>query len=67
MGPLAELADQLLVAPVSSYVAFDSHAAPTVLCTALLHAMLESLGAEGQARLESFDDSAAERQLFLPS
>ncbi|WP_067173373.1 MurR/RpiR family transcriptional regulator [Microtetraspora niveoalba] len=66
VGRLIELADEVLLAPVSSDFAFDSHAGPTVLCTALLHTMLDTLGTEGQARLEAFDDSATERQIFLP-
>ncbi|WP_182906284.1 MurR/RpiR family transcriptional regulator [Microbispora sp. H13382] len=65
VGRLAELADEVLPAPVSSEFAFDSHAGPTVLCTALLHCMLDVLAAEGQTRLEAFDDRAAERQVFL--
>ena len=65
VGRLAELADEVLPAPVSSDFAFDSHAGPVVLCTALLHTMLDGLADEGQARLEAFDDRAAERQVFL--
>ncbi|RCG30993.1 MurR/RpiR family transcriptional regulator [Sphaerisporangium album] len=65
VGRLTDLADEVLLAPVSSDFAFDSHAAPTVLCTALLHSMLDTLATEGQARLEAFDDSATERQVFL--
>ncbi|WP_067127809.1 MurR/RpiR family transcriptional regulator [Microtetraspora malaysiensis] len=66
VGRLTDLADEVLLAPVSSDFAFDSHAGPTVLCTALLHTMLDTLAAEGQAQLEAFDDSATERQIFLP-
>ncbi|MFJ2033671.1 MurR/RpiR family transcriptional regulator [Streptosporangium sp. NPDC087985] len=66
VGQLIDLADEVLLAPVSSDFAFDSHAGPTVLCTALLHTMLDTLAAEGQAQLEAFDDSATERQIFLP-
>jgi hypothetical protein len=52
-------------------------AGATVLCTALPHtmphtmphamppAMPDTFAAEGQARLEAFDDSAAERQVFF--
>ncbi|WP_424528101.1 MurR/RpiR family transcriptional regulator [Sphaerisporangium viridialbum] len=66
VGRLIDLADEVLLAPVSSDFAFDSHAGPTVLCTALLHTMLDSLATEGQAQLEAFDDSATQRQIFLP-
>jgi DNA-binding MurR/RpiR family transcriptional regulator len=66
VGQLTDLADEVLLAPVSSDFAFDSHAGPTVLCTALLHTMLDALATEGQTRLGAFDDSATERQVFLP-
>jgi DNA-binding MurR/RpiR family transcriptional regulator len=64
---LTDLADEVLLAPVSSDFAFDSHAGPTVLCTALLHTMLDTLAPDGQAQLESFDDRARERQVFFSS
>ncbi|WP_248963439.1 MurR/RpiR family transcriptional regulator [Sphaerisporangium perillae] len=66
VGALAEHADVVLEAPVSSQFAFDSQAAPSVLCAALVHAMLEALPTREQASIEEFENSAAERRLFLP-
>ncbi|MDH2424010.1 MurR/RpiR family transcriptional regulator [Sphaerisporangium sp. TRM90804] len=65
-GALAEHADAVLAAPVSSQFAFDSQAAPTVLCAALVHSMIYALPTREQASLEEFENSAAERRLFLP-
>lgn len=65
IGGLIELADDVLTAPVSSYAVFDSHAAPTVLCSALLHSMLDVLGPDAHRRLEEFDVRATERRTFL--
>lgn len=65
INPLAEHADIVLTAPVSSDFAFDSHAASTALCSALLHTMLAALPTEQQASLERFEISAAQRQVFL--
>lgn len=66
MGPLAEHADVLLTAPVGSQFAFDSQAAPSVLCAALVHAMIYELPLAEQAAIESFENGVAERRLFLP-
>ncbi|MFC4537029.1 MurR/RpiR family transcriptional regulator [Sphaerisporangium dianthi] len=66
VGPLAEHADAVLAAPVSSRFAFDSQAAPSVLCAALVHTMLEALPTREQASIEEFENSAADRRLFLP-
>jgi DNA-binding MurR/RpiR family transcriptional regulator len=65
LTPLTEHADLVLTAPVSSDFAFDSHAASTALCAALLHTMLAALPTEQQASLERFETSAAQRQVFL--
>jgi len=65
IGPLTHDADEILVAPVGSGFAFDSHAAPAALCTALLHTMLEVLPEEDQARLEEFEQTANDQRLFL--
>ncbi|MEO3813293.1 MurR/RpiR family transcriptional regulator [Sphaerisporangium sp. B11E5] len=67
VGPLAEQADAVLAAPVSSRFAFDSQAAPTVLCVALVHSMVDALPVREQATIEEFEDSAARRRLFLPA
>jgi DNA-binding MurR/RpiR family transcriptional regulator len=66
VGALAEHADMVLTAPVSSQFAFDSQAAPSVLCAALVHSMVYALPTEEQTSIEEFENSAAERQIFLP-
>ncbi|MGW4640324.1 MurR/RpiR family transcriptional regulator [Sphaerisporangium sp. NPDC004334] len=66
VGPLTEHADAVLAAPVSSRFAFDSQAAPSVLCAALVHAMLGALPTPEQSSIEEFENSASERRLFLP-
>ncbi|MDF2705114.1 MurR/RpiR family transcriptional regulator [Nonomuraea muscovyensis] len=66
VGALAEHADVVLTAPVSSQFAFDSQAAPSVLCAALVHSMVYALPTEEQSSIEEFENSAAERRLFLP-
>lgn len=65
LTPLTEHADVVLTAPVSSDFAFDSHAASTALCAALLHTMLAALPTDQQASLERFEASAAQREIFL--
>lgn len=65
IGPLAELADAVLAAPVGEQFAFDSTAAPTVLTMVLLHAMLEALPTREQTRLDEFETTAARRGIFL--
>ncbi|MEU9889333.1 MurR/RpiR family transcriptional regulator [Sphaerisporangium sp. NPDC051011] len=65
VGALAEHADAVLTAPVSSQFAFDSQAAPSVLCTLLVQAMVDALPTREQASIEEFESSAAERRLFL--
>ncbi|WP_308249973.1 MurR/RpiR family transcriptional regulator [Sphaerisporangium fuscum] len=66
VGGLAEHADVVLTAPVSSQFAFDSQAAPAVLCAALVHSMIYALPTSEQASIEEFENTAAERRLFLP-
>ncbi|MFC4585367.1 MurR/RpiR family transcriptional regulator [Sphaerisporangium corydalis] len=66
VNALAEHADVVLTAPVSSQFAFDSQAAPSVLCAALVHSMVYALPAHEQASIEEFENSATERRLFLP-
>ena len=65
LGPLADLADEVLAAPVGTQFAFDSPAGPTVLTMVLLHAMVDALPTREQARLEDFEAVAARRGLFL--
>jgi DNA-binding MurR/RpiR family transcriptional regulator len=65
VGPLCELADEVLAAPVGTDFAFDCHSGPAVLCSALLHMMLEALPTGQQALLEEFEVTAAKRRVFL--
>jgi DNA-binding MurR/RpiR family transcriptional regulator len=65
VGALAEHAEVVLAAPVSSRFAFDSQAAPTVLCMALVQGVIDALPLREQAYLDEFESSAADRQLFL--
>lgn len=65
IGDLVDLADEVVTAPVSADFAFDSQAAPSVLCAALLQTMLAALPREQQARLDEFERTAAERRIFL--
>lgn len=58
-------ADDVLSAGVASELVFDSHAAVMSLSAALLEAMSDAAGASGQQRLESFEDYAAQHELFL--
>jgi len=63
--PLANDVDDLLAAPVTSELTFDSPVAPLALTMALLQAITESLPAQAQRRLEEFDERAAQRGLFI--
>lgn len=64
-GPLGELADEVLTAPVGSDFAFDCQSGPAVLCAALLQTMLDALPTAQQAHLEQFELTAASRRVFL--
>lgn len=64
LSPLAEEADELLAAPVNSELTFDSAVAPLALTMGLVQ-VLTRMNVEAQARLDEFDQLAAERGLFL--
>lgn len=67
MTPAREFADHVLVARVGSHLVFDSQAAPTALAMVVLQAMADATPArELQDRLERFEQSVAERKVFLP-
>ena len=66
ISPAAGLADVALTAAVGSRLVFDLHAAPMALTTVLLQAMCDAEPAIAQDRLESFERSAARRQVFVP-
>lgn len=64
MCPLATEADELLAAPVSSELTFDSAVAPLALTMGLLQVLTEALP-RAQVRLDEFDQRAADRGLFV--
>jgi DNA-binding MurR/RpiR family transcriptional regulator len=66
VSPAAAESDVVLPAPVGSRLVFDMHAGPMAMVTILLQAMCDSAPAETQERLEAFERSAANRQVFLP-
>ncbi|WP_062216407.1 MurR/RpiR family transcriptional regulator [Streptomyces sp. NBRC 109706] len=63
LAPVADPADLLFTAPVSTALSFDTACAPMLLGRALLEAMCDALPA-AQTRLERFDARAADRQVF---
>jgi len=66
VSPVAAHADVVLPAAVGSRLVFDLHAAPLALAGVLLQAMCDAQPAHTQERLESFERSAARRQVFVP-
>ena len=66
VSPAAAGADVALTAGVGTRLVFDLHAAPMALATVLLQAMCDAEPAVAQDRLESFERSAARRQVFVP-
>ena len=66
VSPAAAESDLVLPAAVGSRLVFDLHTAPTAMVTVLLQAMCDAAPTATQARLESFERSAARRQVFLP-
>ena len=63
-APVRDVSDVLLPASVGSRLVFDSQAAPMLLAMILLQEMCDLHPKATQARLESFERSAAERQIF---
>ncbi|MEV6924153.1 MurR/RpiR family transcriptional regulator [Dactylosporangium sp. NPDC051485] len=66
VSPAAAESDVVLPAPVGSRLVFDMHTTPMAMVTILLQAMCDAAPAETQERLEAFERSAANRQIFLP-
>jgi DNA-binding MurR/RpiR family transcriptional regulator len=66
VSPAAAESDLVLPAAVGSRLVFDLHAAPMAMVTVLLQAMCDATPAQAQTRLETFERSAARRQVFLP-
>lgn len=65
IGPVADLADEILIAPVGRDLTFDSQAVPNVMCAALLQSILDALPLEQQSRLDDFELVAAAQRTFL--
>ncbi|QDY75464.1 MurR/RpiR family transcriptional regulator [Streptomyces qinzhouensis] len=65
LGPLADEADETLVAATGSRLVFDSYAAPGVLSAALLQAMADADPQRTQTRLESYEHAAEQHDFFL--
>ena len=65
LSPYAELADEVLAAPVSTDFAFDSSAAPHVLLMLLLNQFVDSLPVENQRQIEEFDEIAQKGNYFV--
>jgi len=66
VSPAAAESDLVLPAAVGSRLVFDLHVAPMAMVTVLLQAMCDAAPAETQRRLETFERSAAHRQVFVP-
>jgi DNA-binding MurR/RpiR family transcriptional regulator len=64
ISPVAEHADVVLHAPVGTQLVFDLHTAPMALSMAVLQAICDANPADTQRRLEEFEESAAQRQVF---
>lgn len=65
LSPAAELAEHVLVAPVSSELVFDAAVAPLQLLTVLLEALADANPSRTRAMLERFEARAAEQDYFL--
>lgn len=66
VSPAAAESDLVLPAAVGSRLVFDLHVAPMAMVTVLLQAMCDAAPGQAQRRLETFERSAASRQVFLP-
>ncbi|MQA09769.1 MAG: MurR/RpiR family transcriptional regulator [Pseudonocardiaceae bacterium] len=61
---LNAVADEVLTAPVSTRLTFDSHAAPMAMAAAVLHMITEAQPERFQRRLEDFDRHVVEQRIF---
>lgn len=62
---LSPEADEVITAEVASEFVFDSHGTVMSLSAALLEALTDAAGADGQQRLEDFEEFAAQQEIFL--
>jgi len=65
LGPFSEHSDRILTVGVGSRLIFDSYSAAIVLCNALLGALCDADSRKAQERLDAFERSALERQIFV--
>jgi len=65
IGPVADHADLVLAAAVGRGLVFDSHAGLMVLTTLIMQSMCDAAPAESQARLEAFEETVSQRNLFV--
>ncbi|MEV0396182.1 MurR/RpiR family transcriptional regulator [Polymorphospora rubra] len=65
VSPVAEHADVVLPAAVGTQLVFDLHTAPMAMAMVLLQAICDVAPADAQRRLEQFEQSAANRNVFV--
>ncbi|GAA4789453.1 MurR/RpiR family transcriptional regulator [Streptomyces ziwulingensis] len=65
LGPVADEADVTFATGTGSRLVFDSYAATSVTCAALLQAMTDADPERTRARLEAYEQLAEQHQLFL--
>ncbi|WP_326555224.1 MurR/RpiR family transcriptional regulator [Micromonospora sp. NBC_01813] len=65
LSPAAEHADLVLPTPVGDQLVFDLHAAPMAMAMVLLQAICDAAPGEAQRRLEQFERSASQRNVFI--
>lgn len=65
LGPLADEADVAFATGAGSRLAFDSYAAPGVMCAALLQAMTDPERSRSRSRLDEYEQVAEQHQFFL--
>ncbi|MFD5497497.1 MurR/RpiR family transcriptional regulator [Streptomyces sp. NPDC127091] len=65
LGPLADEADVTFATGTGSRLVFDSYAAPSVMCAALLQAMTDAAPERTRTRLDEYEQVAEQHQFFL--
>ncbi|MFD6325883.1 MurR/RpiR family transcriptional regulator [Streptomyces sp. NPDC058442] len=65
LGPLADEADVTFATGTGSRLVFDSYAAPSVVCAALLQAMTDADPERTRTRLDEYEQVAEQHQFFL--
>ena len=65
VSPVADAADVVLPAAVGTQLVFDLHTGPMAMAMVLLQAMCDAAPEPVQRRLEEFEATAAQRQIFL--